>query len=221
MSLNGDQLTSLVLQKGYPTYKRDRGQRLQKVYLYAIAQSVAKNFIPDDFSQDPQGEEGYSFLSSSISGGDGPDIAMMTTIYGPIDTSSVGAQRRDVGTVTMSSSINVSERPIETHPNYVAGATSDFMTYIADNNITSYPVGTPTMTRTEVKDARITSFSESLITAGVNVQGAPAGLAGATAARWVKTGREIDSDGDLLTIRDTYEYDVGGWQGVAFGLNNT
>lgn len=214
-------ITSLLLQQGYPQKRRDRGSFPQKVYVYEIDKSLINDYMPQDYAQDPEGETGYFFQSASSSKGSSPDTAFLTVTYGPIDNGGVSSGKREVGSVIQEGTVTVSERPIETHPDYQEGASTQFMDYITNNKIKTYMVASPVYIRSEIINGANTNFSESLLVSGIMAQGAPRGLNGANAANWVKTGRDVRFDGTNLELRDTYSYDARGWKGVDWGLNNT
>jgi len=210
-------ITSLLLQEGYPQYSREFGRPLSKVYVYEIDADLVKNNIPADYSQDPEGEVGFFFQSSKPSKGSSPTTRLLTITYGAIDTGSMTSQSRQIGSIVYSSTTMSSERPIEEHPSYSDPA---FVTKVEAAGIKTYLVMSPQFVRSEIVNGNYLNISESLITSGMQTQAAPPGLNGATSAKWVKTGREINSDGNRMEIRDIYSYDARGWLTADFGLNN-
>lgn len=199
---------SKLLQKGYPTYARDRGGSLQKVYLYEIDKDDAKNEIPQDNGQDPQGEAGYLFASASTSPSNSPSKMMLQILYAPPDSNTRTSRRPSVGSITYEASNMTSEFPIESHPQY-STRQEEFETKGAK----TFRASNPVFIRTEVKAKSRTSVSQGMLISGIMSKGAPPGLAGATSSRWLKIGRDITVDGDLMTIRDSYAYDSNSWAG--------
>ena len=210
-------ITSLLLQEGYPQYSREFGKPLRKVYKYEIDYDLVVSNIPADYAQDPQGETGYFFQNCQVSGGSSPLTRFLTISYGAIDSGSMTSSARQIGSVIYSSTTMSTERPIEEHPSY---SDPTFADKVAAAGIKTYLVMSPQFVRSEIVNGNYVNISESLITAGMQVQGAPQGLNGANSARWVKTGREINSDGNRMEIRDIYSYDARGWLTADFGLNN-
>jgi len=210
-------ITSLLLQEGYPQYSREFGKPLRKVYKYEIDYDLVTSNIPVDYSQDPQGETGYFFQTCQVSGGSSPLTRFLAITYGALDAGSMSSSARQIGSIIYSSTTMSTERPIEEHPSYSDPA---FVTKIEAAGIKTYLVMSPQFVRSEIVNSNHISISESLITSGMQVQGAPQGLNGATSANWVKTGREINCDGNRMEIRDIYSYDSRGWLTADFGLNN-
>ena len=180
-------ITSLLLQEGYPQYSREVGKPATKVYVYEIDAGLVKDNIPVDYSQDPEGETGYFFQSCKASKGSNPSTRLLTIAYGAIDTGAMSSQARQIGSVVYTSTTMSSERPIEEHPSYSDPA---FKAKVETNGIKSYLVMSPQFVRSQIVNGNYVNISESLLTEGMQAQVSPPGLNGATAANWVKTGRD-------------------------------
>lgn len=202
-------VTTPVLQKGYPTKERSRGQSFAKVYLYEIDSSYVNSYLPDDNAQDPQGEEGYVFSSINVSPGNTPGTRLLTITYAPPNRGS-NSSKKSVGSVTLEADNSSTEFSIESHPSWT---NATFKANAETKGIKTYRAATPLFIRTEIKSASTTSISQSMIVGSIMSKGSPPGLSGATSTKWLKIGRSIRSDGDLLEVRDTYAYDANSWAG--------
>ena len=133
----------------------------------------------------------------------------MSIIYAPPNRGS-SSTKRAVGSVILEADNSRSEFPIEAHPSW---SNSTFKSNAESKGIKTYSSPTPLFIRTEVKSASSTSISQSMIVGSIMSKGSPPGLSGATSTKWLKIGRSITNDGDLLTVRDTYAYDANAWAG--------
>jgi hypothetical protein len=209
-------ITSLQLQQGYPLPSRESGKDFEKVYRYEIDKDLAKSFIPNDYSQDPEGESGFFFKRANTSPGSTPQTLFLDIFYGPADQGNSSIQDREIGTVVQEGSATVSEMPIEKHPLW---SNSTFQDEANTLGIKTFLSVHPVYIHSRIIDARSTSFSESLIIEGVSDKGSPVGLNGATPAKWIKTGRSVRREGNKLEIRDDYSYDENEWQTADYGQN--
>lgn len=200
-------ITTPLLQKGYPTKQRSRGQSFAKVYVYEISAAYINSYLPDDNAQDPQGEEGYVFSSVDIAPGNTPSTRLLTVTYAPPNGGNFSS-RKAIGSISKDGESSLIEEPIENHPDY-----EDIKTTAAAKGKKTYLKFPMSYIRTEVKSASATSFSQSLLVSNLGKKMAPPGLAGASSSQWALWGRSVSSDGDLLTIRETYVYDANSFVG--------
>lgn len=114
------------------------------------------------------------------------------------------------------SSTDGNEIAIELHPDYelteagvpyVGGTTAAF----AKPGVEAYVSPRTTYTRETIE----TSFtwSESNIVSGVGACSSPSGLSGATSTKWLKVARDARTEGEVVKLTETWQYNPDGWDG--------
>jgi len=133
-------------------------------------------------------------------------FATLTYSYRPPSSASggSGSEAREV----LSARANAVEIPIEQNPNYSASWITSKV------GVESYLDPQPIF----VKKTRVSGFTwtEANISSNVGKRNAP--LAGFTANNWLKTGRDIDIDGNGdASITETWQYAENGWDTDIYG----
>jgi hypothetical protein len=113
-----------------------------------------------------------------------------------------------IGSVRFQVDANAVGVPIEQNPGYSPSLTAEGGDW---EGITSYLSPQPTVTREETKSRSAFTLSESSIIASVGKRKVPPGVSGASAGKWLQTGRSIQIDSERVTLADTYQYAENDW----------
>lgn len=168
---------------------------------------------------------GYSFSPPSTSGGFPLRSISETTAGGKktitanyaLPNTSKDPTPSPVGTITKEADGTAQEVPIESHPYYRGDRTEENgppvietgSGYVEKPGVESYLIPGAIYTRTEVVSGFV--WSEDNVVSGTGLLSSPTGLTGASANKWLKTGRTVREEGSSAIITETWQYAPNGW----------
>jgi hypothetical protein len=152
--------------------------------------------------------DGYPLESINVQQQKGKAVATMT-----YKNWSAGSITAPAGTVFRNSDGAAQSVPIETHPSYgKADSESQGVPVVngePKTGVETYQIPSVVYSRTRVESSF--TFSESNLVANVGTRNSPAGLSGATANAWLKTGINVQENDEGATVTETWLYAKYGW----------
>lgn len=194
--------TALRLKSG-PVYSEDDRGRAQVVYEYYCLASSVIALLPAYNAAAPDSQYASLLRREVQAAPHEPGGVILTVIYREPGGSTPPA----VGDITIETNSTLNEVPIE----QIVGITEAELNAARAKNVKTvlrFPV---VVTRREVVSS--VTLSEANLIADVGTRQAPTGVTSPTANAWVKTGKAY-SIGDVITLTETWAYDVDLWQNI-------
>lgn len=203
-------ITYPMLQKGYPLPGRNSGEGLTKQYCYVVPIDTAKDYIPVDGSQDPNGEAGYTFSSATFSPHSDAGLLYMYLNYkANTEAQIIQGGHREVGSVVQRASLAVQSKPIEEHPKW---GNAEFKAAAQAKKREIFLEGSCTYTYSRTYSASSFPITQSLLVTNLGRKETPTGLQGASSNLWMRTGVEIVQEGNNVNVDTTWQYSQDGWK---------